>query len=193
MRSWRKRELGVILPLGTKTSYVGNRKGQIIQFWCFISKKWRLIKINQIGAFCYLPDQMKNSCNLQFRTKLLEKVFPIMSTFLWQQNYFQNDVLRRENPFPQFNVTSYKRPGIRLSFEYATTLLSGEGGERRTGTATMFRKMLSKYTIFSTVLSKIVGREWGGGRGGGWWPIKKKLAASEMIKASTKGQEEVVL
>ena len=42
------------------------------------------------------------------------------------------------------------------SFEYTTTLLSGEGGEGRTGAATMFRKMLSKYTIFSTVLSKIV-------------------------------------
>ena len=77
--NWRKRELGVILPLGTKTSYVGNRKGQIIQFWCFISKKWRLIKINQIGAFCYLPDQIKNSWNLQSRTKLFEKVFPIIS------------------------------------------------------------------------------------------------------------------
>ena len=49
-----------------------------------------------------------------------------------------------------------KSPGIRLSFEYITTLLSGEGGEGRTGTAMMFRKMLSKYTIFSTVLSKIV-------------------------------------
>ena len=89
-----------------------------------------------------------------------------MSTFLWQQNYFQNDVLRRENPFPQFNGASYKRPGIRLSFEYATTLLLGEGEEGRTGTATMFRKMQSKYIIFSTVLSKIVGREWGGGGGG---------------------------
>jgi len=40
-----------------------------------------------------------------------------------------------------------KCPGIRFSFEYTTTLLSGEGGEGRTGTATMFRKMLSKYTI----------------------------------------------
>ena len=50
----------------------------------------------------------------------------------------------------------HKCPGIRLSFEYTTTLLSGEGGEGRTGTATMLRKMLSKYTIFSTVLSKIV-------------------------------------
>ena len=83
-----------------------------------------------------------------------------------QQNYFQNDVLRRENRFPQFNVAFYKRPGIRLSFEYATTLLLGEGEEGRTGTATMFRKMQSKYIIFSTVLSKIVGREWGWGEGG---------------------------
>ena len=32
-----------------------------------------------------------------------------------------------------------------------------QGKEGRTGTATMFRKMLSKYTIFSTVLSKIEG------------------------------------
>ena len=65
--------------------------------------------------------------------------------------------LRKESPFPQFNVASHKRPEIRLSFEYTTTLLSGEGGQGRTGTATMFRKMLSKCTIFSTVLSKIVG------------------------------------
>ena len=93
-----------------------------------------------------------------------------------QQNYFQNDVLRRENPFPRFNVASYKHPGIRLSFEYTTTLLLGEGEEGRTGTATMFRKMLSKYTIFSTVLSKIVGREWGGGgREGGDDQLKKNL------------------
>ena len=93
-----------------------------------------------------------------------------------QQNYFQNDVLRRENRFPQFNVAFYKRPGIRLSFEYATTLLLGEGEEGRTGTATMFRKMQSKYIIFSTVLSKIVGREWGGGGGeGGDDQLKKML------------------
>ena len=70
-----------------------------------------------------------------------------------QQSYLQND------PFLQFNVASYKRPGIRLSFKHTTTLLSGEGGEGRTGTATMFRKVLSKYTIFSTVLSKIVDRK----------------------------------
>ena len=94
---------------------------------------------------------------LQSQTKLLDKVFPIMSTFLCNKTISETTPLRKaENPFPQFNVSSYKRPGIRLSFKYTTTLLSGEGGEGRTGTATMFRKMLSKYTIFSTVLSKIV-------------------------------------
>ena len=79
--------------------------------------------------------------------------------FPTQRNYFLNASLRKENPFPQFNVASRKRSGIRLSFEYTTTLLSGEGGEGRTGIATMFRKMLSKYTIFSTVFSKIVAIE----------------------------------
>ena len=80
-----------------------------------------------------------------------------MSTFLRNKTISKTTPLREENPFPRFNVASHKRPGIRLSFEYITTLLSGEGGEGRTGTATIFRKMLSKYTIFSTVLSKIVG------------------------------------
>ena len=78
-----------------------------------------------------------------------------MSTFLRNKTISKTTPLRKENPFPQFNVASHKCPGINLSFEYTTTLLSGEGGEGRTGTATMFRKMLSKYTIFSTVLSKI--------------------------------------
>ena len=79
-----------------------------------------------------------------------------MSTLPRNKTISKTTPLRKENPFPQYNVASHKRPGIRLSFEYTTTLLSGEGGEGRTGTATMFRKMLSKYTIFSTVLSKIV-------------------------------------
>ena len=111
----------------------------------------------------YNPDNIALDCviyNLQSQTKLLEKVFPIMPTFLKVCNKTISKMtpLRKENPFPQFNVASYKFPGIRLSFKYTTTLLSGEGGEGRTGTATMFRKMLSKYTIFSTVLSKIVGQ-----------------------------------
>ena len=90
------------------------------------------------------------------RHNLQEKVFLIMPTFLCNKTITKMMPLRKENPFPQFNVASYKCPGIRLSFTYTTTLPSG--GEGRTGTATMFRKMLSKYTIFSTVLSKIVGQ-----------------------------------
>ena len=108
------------------------------------------------------PAQVHPGCctgeRIQSRTKLLEKVFPIMSTFLRNKTISKTTPLRKENPFPQFNVASHKRPGIRLSFEYTTTLLSEEGGKGRTGTATMFRKMLSKDTIFSTVLSKIVAR-----------------------------------
>ena len=97
---------------------------------------------------------------LQSLTKLLEKVLPIMSTFLrGNKTISKTTPLRKEIPFPQFNVASYKRPGKRLSFEYTTTLLIGEGGEGRTVTATMFGKMFPKYTIFSTVLSKIVERE----------------------------------
>ena len=87
--------------------------------------------------------------------------------------------------------TNAQGSGFLFNTHATTTLLSGEEGEERTGTATMFRKMLSKYSIFSTVLSKIVGREWGGGQGGDD-QLKKTLAASEMIKASAKGQEEVV-
>ena len=42
--------------------------------------------------------------------------FPIMSTFLHNKTISQTTPLRKEIPFPQFNVASYKRPGIRLSF-----------------------------------------------------------------------------
>ena len=94
---------------------------------------------------CYNPGQnylrkFSPSCPLSYATKLFRK----------------RRLCGKKTPSPNINVASHKRPGIRLSFECTTTLLSGEGGEGRTGTATMFRKMLSKYTIFSTVLSKIV-------------------------------------
>ena len=111
-----------------------------------------------LARLYYLARSTKTAMlrRLQFRTKLLEKVFPIMSTFLRNKTISKTTPLRKENPFPQFNVASKKHLEIRLSFEYTTTLLSGEGVEGRTGTATMFRKMLSNYTIFSTVLSNIV-------------------------------------
>ena len=50
-----------------------------------------------------------------------------MSTFLRNKTISKTTPLREENPFPRFNVASHKRPGIRLSFEYTTTLLSGKG------------------------------------------------------------------
>ena len=103
-----------------------------------------------------LGDNPTYSSYLQSWTKLLEKVFSIMFTFLRNKTISKRRPLHKENPFPQFNVACHKCPGIRLSFEYTTTLLTGEGREGRTGTATMFRKMLPKYALFSTVLSKIV-------------------------------------
>ena len=106
--------------------------------------------------FKRFPKLIAKSKELQSRTKLLEKVLPIMCPFLCNKTISKTTGLWIEIPFPQFNVASYKRPGIRVSFEYTTTLLSREGGEGRAGTATTFRKMLCKYTIFSTVLSKIV-------------------------------------
>ena len=115
--------------------------------------EWNIRKISKKKSKLLVNKKGKH---LQSRTKLPEKVFPIMSTFLRNKTISKTTPSRKENPFPQFNVASHKRPGIRLSSEYITTLLSGEGGEGRTGTATMFRKMLFKYTIFSTVLSKIV-------------------------------------
>ena len=66
-----------------------------------------------------------------------ESFTPIMSTFLRNKTISKRTPLHKENPFPQFNVACYKHPGIRLSFEYTTTMLSGEGGEGRTGTATI--------------------------------------------------------
>ena len=122
-----------------------------------VMRKIIVLFLTQLKTPLFQVLLLATQTELQSRTKLLEKVFPIISTFLSNKTISKTTSLRKESPFRQFNVASHKRPGIRLSFEYTTTLLSGEGGEGRTGTATMFRKMLSKYTIFSTVLSKIVG------------------------------------
>ena len=80
-----------------------------------------------------------------------------MSTFLRNKAIFKTTSLRKENPFPQFNVASHlNAQGSGFLLNTQQHCFQGEGGEGRTGTATMFWKILSKYTIFSTVLSKIV-------------------------------------
>ena len=67
-----------------------------------------------------------------------------MPTFLRNKTFFKLKPLRKENSLPQFNVSSHRRLGIRLSFEYTTKLLSGKAGEGRTGTGSMFEKVLCK-------------------------------------------------
>ena len=90
---------------------------------------------------------------LQSRTKLLEKVFPIMSTILRNKLFPKGRLCIKKTPSPnsKSKVACYKGPGIRLSFKYTTTLLSWEGVQVRS----MFREMLPKYAIFSTVCPRL--------------------------------------
>ena len=93
---------------------------------------------------------------LQSRTKLLENVSPLMYPILRVKTISKTTAPRKRISLPQVNVASSKRPRIRLSLEDTRTLLPGGGGKGRIGTATMFRKMLTKCAILSRVLSKIV-------------------------------------
>ena len=68
----------------------------------------------------------------------------IERTTLYNKTISKSTALHKENPLPQFNVAYFERPGMR-----------GQG-EGRIATATMFRKMLSKYAILAKALSKIV-------------------------------------
>ena len=75
-----------------------------------------------------------------------------MSTFLRNNTISKMTPLWKEIPFPQFNVASYKRPGIRLSFED----MVGHWEEL------VQLRCLEKFSVtiqfsLETVLSKIVG------------------------------------
>ena len=86
-------------------------------------------------------------------------MFSLMHTTERNKTISKSTALRKEHPLPQFKVASYKCLGMRLSFEDSTTLLpGGGGGEGRIGQLRSSEKMPPKYAIFSTVLSKIVGR-----------------------------------
>ena len=67
-----------------------------------------------------------------------------MTTFFRNQFFFKLTPLQKENLFTQFNVASNRCLEIRVSFEYPATLLSGKAREKRTGTGSMFAKMLCK-------------------------------------------------
>ena len=64
---------------------------------------------------------------LQSWTKLLEKVFPIMSTLLCNKAISKMTPLQKENPFPQSNVAFHKHPGIRLSLDTQQHCFQGKG------------------------------------------------------------------
>ena len=65
--------------------------------------------------------------NFQSCSKLLEKVFPIRSTFLRNKTISETTPLRKEIRFLQFNVVSYKRPGIRLFLNTQQHCFQGKG------------------------------------------------------------------
>ena len=67
-----------------------------------------------------------------------------MLTLLRNKSFFKLTPLRKEHLFTQFNVAFNTRLGISLSFQYTTRFLSGKAGEKRTGTGSMFAKMLCK-------------------------------------------------
>ena len=88
--------------------------------------------------------------------------FPLIVRDPTQQNHVQNNThvqnndSAERNPLPPVQCCFLQMPRDQTFFEDATTLLPGGRREERIGTATVFRKMLSKYAIFSTVFSKIV-------------------------------------
>ena len=67
--------------------------------------------------------------------------------------------LRKEYPFPQFKVASYKSPGIRLSFEDTTTLLPGGREREEWLRLRCLQKCSSSVKFLSRVLSKIVANQ----------------------------------
>ena len=67
--------------------------------------------------------------------------------------------LRKEYPFPQFKVASYKSPGIRLSFEDTTTLLPGGREREEWLRLRCLQKCSPSMKFLCRVLSKIVANQ----------------------------------
>ena len=112
-------------------------------FCSWVTRKSQLFCVKII---CYNPRQnylrkFSSSCPLFCATKLFPK----------------QCLCGKKTPSPNSMLLPTNVQGSGFFLNTQQHLLSGEGGEGRTGTSTMFRKMLLKYAIFSTVLSKIVG------------------------------------
>ena len=97
---------------------------------------------------------------IQSQTKLLEKVFPVMSTFLRNKTISKTTplVCGKKSPFPSSMLFPTNDQGSGFLLNRQQHCFQGKGEKEEPGTATcmMSRKMLLKYTIFSTVLSRIV-------------------------------------
>ena len=113
-------------------------------------------RVGRVQRKSVLQSAIQASCSYNPGQNCLRKFSPSCPLSYATKLFPKRRLCGKKTPSPNSMLLPHKRPGIRLSFEYTKTLLSGEGREGRTGTATMFQKMLSKYTIFSTVLSKIV-------------------------------------
>ena len=72
-----------------------------------------------------------------------------------QQNYFQNNGFAERKLLPPVQSCFLQTPKDQAFFWRHNNIASRGRGELNIGTATMLRKMIPKYAIFSTVLSKI--------------------------------------
>ena len=88
--------------------------------------------------------------------------FPLIAHYPTQQNHFQNNThvqnsdSAERNPLSPVQCCFLQTPRDQTFFWRRNNIASWGWGEGRIGTAMVFRKMPSKYAIFSTVLSKIV-------------------------------------
>ena len=106
--------------------------------------------------FCLLRIICWASCTYNPRQNYLRK-FPPSCPLSYATKLFPKRRLWGKKTLPPIQCCFPQTPRDQAFFWIHNNIAFRERGEGTTGTATMFRKMLSKYRIFSTVLSKIVG------------------------------------
>ena len=134
MESSNKKESYTLDAFNINLQFQNNNCTYIFPFYTIMIRIYNRFTVTILAVpnfFKWFPKLIAKSKELQSQTKLLEKVLPIMSPFLRNKTISKTKGLRKEIPFPQFNVASYKRPWIRVSFEYTTTLIAFKGRGRR--------------------------------------------------------------